>query len=71
MTAHQILALVARSTFVPMDEIDFNGFAGVKNDDAMICYGEDYTLILDGDRVCYINGDWEESQFLLGENVFA
>jgi len=56
--------------FLPMDETDFNGFAGVQNDNALICYGADYTLILDGDRVCYINGDWEESK-IFWANTFS
>ena len=69
--ASDILALVARSVFVPVDEIDRSGFAGIESDNALICYGEDYTLLLDGNRVCYINGDWDEQHFVLRENLFA
>jgi len=65
------LQTIRVALLVALDEIDRSGFAGIESDNALICYGEDYTLILDGNRVCYINGDWDEQHFVLSENLFA
>jgi hypothetical protein len=73
MTPTQVLALVARSTFRPLDSYDHDSFAGVEAYDALIHYpdqvGEEYTIILDGNKICLI-ADGEEQQFHLGDNIF-
>jgi hypothetical protein len=71
MKAHEILRIVAACEFRTMTALDFDAFAGTENANAMI--GETFwgTIILDGDKICLINDEGEESQFLLGENVFA
>ena len=75
MKAFEVLALVARSEFRPMDSYDREAFAGTNSPNPLIHYadeaGEKYTIILDGDKICLINQDGEEFQFLLGEEVFA
>ena len=71
MKAHEILRIVAACEFRHMTELDFDSFAGTENANAMIAESYWGTIILDGEKICLINDEGEESQFLLGENIFA
>jgi hypothetical protein len=75
MNAIQVLALVARSTFRPFDSYDRQVFEGTESSNPLVHYadeiGEQYTIIIDGDRICLFDEHGHESQYLLGENRFA
>ena len=74
LTAAQVLGLVAHANFRPMDSYDREAFAGA-GWNALIHYADEdcelYTIILDGNRVCLIDGEGVESHYVLGENVLA
>jgi len=75
LTAAQVLRLIALRNFRPMDSYDRETFAGTDSPKAMIHYADEfselYTIILDGNRVCLIDGEGVESHYVLGENVLA
>jgi hypothetical protein len=75
MNAIQALALVARSTFRPMDSYDREAFAGTESPNALIHYADQfcelYTIVLDNNRICLIDAEGDEQHFVLGENIFA
>ena len=75
LTAYQVLRLIANAKFRQMDSYDLQAFAGVDNIDALIHYAdedqEQYTIILDGEKVCLIDEFGYESHYELGENAFA
>jgi hypothetical protein len=75
LTAYQVLRLVANAKFRQMDSYDLQAFAGVDNTDALIHYSdevnEEYTIILDGNRVCLVDEHGYESHYELGENILA
>jgi len=71
MYATEALILVAKSTFTPMDEFDRECFSGVESEEALISHGDEFSVILDGTKICVINHDGEESIFEVGENIFA
>jgi hypothetical protein len=69
MNAMQALALVARSTFRPMDAYDREAFAGVESPNALIHYADQfceiYTIVLDDNKICLIDENGEETRFQL------
>jgi hypothetical protein len=77
LTAAQVLRLIttALCNFRPMDSHDSEAFSGTDSPKAMIHYADEfselYTIILDGNRVCLIDGEGVESHYVLGENVLA
>lgn len=71
LTAAMVLRLIAKTEFTTMTELDRECYGGVEADDAMIGESSDYTIILDGNRVCLIDAEGVEAQFELGENIFA
>jgi hypothetical protein len=71
LTATMALRLVAKTEFAEMTELDRDCYGGVEAADAMIGFNEDYTVILDGNRICLIDAEGVEAQFELGENIFA
>lgn len=78
MTAAEVLRLVAKVNFIKMDDLDREAYSGVESDDAMIGYNlviddheVEYVIILDGNKVCLINEEGYESQYILGDNIFA
>lgn len=70
LTATQVLALVARSNFRPMDSYDREAFAGTESVNALIHYadepGEEYIIVLDENKVCLIDEHGYESHYILG-----
>lgn len=75
LSAAQVLRIVAQSKFRLMDSYDYQGFAGTESMEALIHYadevGEEYTIILDDEKICVIDLNGQEQQFHLGENIFA
>lgn len=78
MTAAEVLHLIAKAKFTKMTELARDFYAGVESDDAMVGTNfviDDneiqYTIILDGNRVCLIDEEGAESQYILGDNIFA
>jgi len=69
MNAIQALALVARSTFRPMDSYDLQVFQGTESPNPLIHYADQfcelYTIVLDNNRICLIDSDGVEQQFVL------
>jgi hypothetical protein len=53
MNVAQALQLVARTEFRPFDAADFDGFAGVENENAMIGENGDYVIIIDGETIYF------------------
>lgn len=75
MNATQVLRLVAKSSFRPMDSYDRQAFAGTESSNALIHYSdeidEEYTIIIDGDRICLVDEHGYESHYVLGESLYA
>ena len=75
LTAYQVLRLIANAKFRQMDSYDLQAFAGVDNTDALSHYSdevhEQYTIILDGEKVCLIDEFGYEAHYELGENILA
>ena len=75
MNVAQVLALVAKSSFRLMDSYDRQAFAGTESSNALIHYpdeiGEEYTIIIDGDRICLVDEHGYESHYVLDESVYA
>lgn len=71
LTAAMVLRLIAKTEFDVMAELDRDCYGGVEAADPLIGYSADYTIILDGNRVCLIDAEGVEAQFELGENIFA
>ena len=78
MTAAEVLRLIAKTEFRKMNRYDREAFSGVESDDALIGHNlvidddeAQYTIILDGERICLIDEWGYESQFQLGANIFA
>lgn len=71
LTSAMVLQLIAKTEFVEMTELDRDCYGGVEAADAMIGESSDYTIILDGNRVCLIDCEGVEAQFELGDNILA
>ncbi len=78
ITQADVLRLVATSPFRKFVKLDYECFAGVESDDAMIGYNVvidddeiQYTIIIDGNRICLIDSYGGESHHILGGNIFA
>ena len=69
MNAIQALALVAKSSFRPMDSHDRQVFEGTESSNPLVHYadeiGEQYTIVVDNNRICLIDFDGNEQQFVL------
>lgn len=69
LTATQVLALVARSNFRPMDRYDREAFAGTESPHALIHYadepGEEYTIVLDENKICLLDEHGYETHYTL------
>lgn len=70
VTAAMVLRLLLKTKFTEMTDFDRDCYSGVEAADAMIGFSE-FTIILDGNRVCLVDRDGVEAQFKLGENIFA
>ena len=71
MNAQEAVILVAKTKFETMDQLDHQAFCGVESDDALIGDADGYTIILDGDLICFVNQEsGEERQFAVCE-LFA
>lgn len=71
LTAAMVLRLIAKAEFTAMTELDRECYGGVEAADALISDSCDFTIILDGNRVCLIDAEGVEAQFELDENIFA
>ena len=60
MTAQQILALVARSSFSPMTEADYEAFAGVEQENCLMAETDEFIIILDGSDAQFLEIDGGE-----------
>jgi translation elongation factor P/translation initiation factor 5A len=61
MNAFEAFKIIAKTEFSPMNEADFETFAGAQNEDAVIGEYEGGVIIIDGDMVqfMYETGDFE------------
>jgi len=66
-TAAEAVRLIAQCVFVPFDEADYMGFAGVESEDPKICWlenedGSAVTVIHDDDNFHFISTEYGVSQ---------
>ena len=57
----EALLMVARSTFRPMADVDYYGYAGAESENPMIAESGDYVIIIDGEIIFFENvndGSW-------------
>jgi hypothetical protein len=57
LTATEALALIARSTFSPMDEADYEAFAGVEQENCLMAETDEFIIILDGSVAQFLEID--------------
>ena len=70
-TKAELLALIARSTFRPFTNSDWDAFAGCESADPLIAEDGDYVIVLDGDQVNVLHADDEFGGQLFDLNQLA
>lgn len=65
MTGSEAFALVARATFEPFNEFDFETFSGVETENPLIAEIDDLVLILDGNVLEVIHNHRDSERFIL------
>lgn len=58
LTQKQVLRYIALSKFEPVTERErLDSLCGIESDDALVCYGDDYIIVIDSDLIQFIDPD--------------